>query len=383
MSGMPRVVLAIGLVSLFMDMSSEAIHAVLPLYLVGTLGASALVLGLIEGLGEATAQITKLFSGALSDRMGKRKPLALFGYGLSGLTKPLFALAQGAGLVLVARLADRLGKGIRGAPRDALVADLVPEAQRGAAYGLRQSMDTMGAILGPVLAMVVLAMGGSVRAVFVIAVIPAVLAVAVLALGVSEPTHHAPPKERPRLTRAALRGMGRAFWATVAAGGVLTLARVSEAFLILKAGDVGLTIGLAPVVMIVFNAVYAASAWPAGVLSDRIGARGLLLAGFALLVLADLVLALAGGIAAVMVGVALWGLHMGLTQGLLAAEVARHAPQSLRATGFGLFSLVTGLALLVGNAVAGALWLWGGAAAAFGVAALVASLGLIMMLRRD
>ncbi|MEZ5797374.1 MAG: MFS transporter [Paracoccaceae bacterium] len=379
---LPRGVVALGLVSLCMDMSSEAVHAILPLYLIGTLGASALMLGLIEGLGEATAQITKLVSGLRSDRSGRRKPLVLLGYGLGGLTKPLFALAVGPGLVLAARLIDRIGKGIRGAPRDALLADIVPDGQRGAAFGLRQSMDTLGAILGPALALAVMALGGTPRMVFVLAVVPAMAAVAVLALGVQEPARRAPPKQPPRLTRAALRAMGPAFWATVTAGAVLTLARVSEAFLILRASDLGLSITWAPLVLILFNIVYAASAWPAGILSDRIGRRGLMLAGFGMLVLADLILALGQGPVAVALGIALWGLHMGLTQGTLSAEVARHAPEDMRATAFGLFNLVTGLALLTGNAGAGALWLWGGAAAAFGAGAALALCGLCLILRR-
>lgn len=378
---LPRGVVALGFVSLFMDMSSEAIHALLPLFLIGTLGASAFYVGVIEGLGEATAQITKLFSGVLSDRMGKRKPLAVLGYGLSALTKPLFALAGGAGMVLTARLADRVGKGIRGAPRDAMVADLVPEAARGAAYGLRQSMDTVGALLGPVLAMAVMYLTGNVRLVFWLAIIPALAAVAILMIYVREP-EKATPKPRVALTWAGMQALGAGFWGVVAIGAVLTLARVSEAFLILKAGAVGLDIAMAPVVLILFNAVYAASAWPVGVLSDRIGARGLLLAGFGILIAADLVLAFAGGLAAVLLGVALWGLHMGMTQGLLAAMVARHAPADQRATGFGAFNLVTGIALLIGNAVAGAAWSLSGPALTFGLAAGLAAVGVIGMLRR-
>lgn len=383
MQRLPAGVVALGLVSLFMDMSSEAIHAVLPLYLMTGLGASALVVGLIEGAGEATAQITKLFSGHFSDRMGRRKPLAVAGYGLSALTKPLFALATGAGMVLMARLADRVGKGIRGAPRDALVADLVPEAQRGAAYGLRQTLDTLGAIAGPALAMAVMALGGSVRQVFWLALAPAVLAVAFLVWGVREPEQHAPSKVRPRLTRAALAALGRPFWTITLLGAVLTLARISEAFLILKAGEVGLGIAQAPMVLILFNAVYAMAAWPVGVLSDRVGARGLLMAGFGLLILADVMLAFAHGLPMVLAGVAFWGLHMGLTQGLLAAEVARHAPQAQRATAFGAFNLVTGLALLSGNAVAGGLWTIGGSGLTFAFGAGVAALGLVAFLARD
>lgn len=374
---LPRGVIALGFVSMFMDISSESVHALLPLFLVGTLGASTFIVGLIEGLGEATAQISKLFSGVLSDRSGKRKPLAVLGYALSAVTKPLFALAGGAGAVLTARLADRVGKGIRGAPRDALVADMVPEAQRGAAYGLRQSMDTVGALLGPVLAMALMALTGDVRTVFWLAILPAMVAVAVLVIYVREPETTSPPKAQVALTRASLEALGLPFWGVVLLGAVLTLARVSEAFLILKAGDVGMLIGMAPVVLMLFNLVYALSAWPVGVLSDRIGQRGLLLAGFGLLVLADLLLAVASSVEMVLLGVALWGLHMGMTQGLLAAAVARHAPASMRATAFGAFNLVTGFALLAGNAIAGGLWSLVGPAATFGAGAVPAAVGLL------
>lgn len=379
---LPKGVVALGFVSLFMDMSSEAIHALLPLFLVGTLGASTFYVGLIEGLGEATAQITKLFSGVLSDRSGKRKPLAVLGYGMSALTKPLFALAGGPGAVLTARLADRVGKGIRGAPRDAMVADLVPEPQRGAAYGLRQSLDTIGALLGPALALALMWATGDVRLVFWLAIIPALVAVAVLAIYVREPEVLTPPKARLALTRATLLALGRPFWGVVAVGAILTLARVSEAFLILKAGDVGLDISMAPIVLMLFNLVYSASAWPVGVLSDSIGQRGLLAFGFGLLIVADLILAFAGGLVAVMLGVALWGLHMGMTQGLLAAAVARHAPPEMRATAFGAFNLVTGFALLIGNGLAGALWSLSGPEAAFLAGASFAVLGLLGFLRK-
>lgn len=379
---LPSGVIALGFVSMFMDISSESVHALLPLFLVGTLGASTFIVGLIEGLGEATAQISKLFSGVLSDRSGKRKPLAVLGYALSAVTKPLFALAGGAGAVLTARLADRVGKGIRGAPRDALVADMVPEAQRGAAYGLRQSMDTVGALLGPVLAMALMALTGDVRLVFWLAILPALIAVAVLVIYVREPETTSQPKARVALTRASLLALGRPFWGVVLLGAVLTLARVSEAFLILKAGDVGLLIGMAPVVLILFNLVYALSAWPVGMLSDRIGQRGLLLAGFGLLVLADLLLAFAGSVQMMLLGVAIWGLHMGMTQGLLAAAVARHAPSHMRATAFGAFNLVTGFALLIGNAIAGGLWSLVGPAATFGCGAVLAAVGLIGLMRR-
>ena len=376
--GLPAGVVALGLVSLFMDMSSEMIHALLPLYLTGTLGASALMLGLIEGAGEAVAQVTKLFSGYFSDKWGRRKPLAVLGYGLSALTKPLFALAGSPGLVLGARVADRVGKGIRGAPRDAMVADMVPPDQRGAAYGLRQSLDTVGAFVGPLLAIVfMILLAGDVRLVFALAIVPALIAVAILVAFVREPAENSAVRRRVGLDRASLVRLGGGVRRAIAIGAVLTLARISEAFLILRAGEVGLGLTWVPLVLVAMNLVYSAAAWPVGVVSDRMGRRGLLGLGFAVLILADLVLGFGQGVAVFFVGVALWGLHMGLTQGVLAAMVADAAPADQRGTAFGLFNLVTGAALLVGNAAAGACWTVWGAEATFVAAAGVAALALV------
>ena len=379
----PRGVVALGFVSLFMDVSSEMIHGLLPLFLTGTLGASALTLGLVEGVAEATAQITKVFSGALSDRFGRRKPLAVLGYGLSAVTKPFFAFAAAPWLVLGARFADRVGKGVRGAPRDALVADLTPAGQRGAAFGLRQTMDTVGAFAGPLIAIAIMgASGGDIRLVFMLATLPALIAVAILIRGVKEPPRSTAPGPRPKLDRASLAALGRPFWMITGVGAMLTLARVSEAFLILRAADLGLAVALAPIVLVVMNVVYAGSAWPVGVLSDRIGKRGLLLAGFGVLALAHLVLAVATGLGVAMAAIALWGLHMGLTQGLLAAEVADKAPADFRGTAFGVFNLVTGLALLAANAIGGALWVFVGPAGTFGAGAAVTLLALILFVTR-
>lgn len=378
MRGLPAGVVALGFVSLFMDMSSEMIHALLPLYLTGTLGASALMVGLIEGVGEATAQITKLFSGYFSDLSGKRKPLTVLGYGLSAVTKPLFALAGSPGLILGARVADRVGKGIRGAPRDALLADLVPKAQRGEAYGLRQSMDTVGAFAGPLLAILfMLVLNGNVPMIFAIAIIPAVISVSILVLFVREPAAQGPAKPRIRIDRASLALLGPGVWTAIIIGSAMTLARISEAFLILRAGEAGLALTYAPLVLVVMNVIYAATAWPVGLLSDRIGKNGLLALGFAVLVLADLALGFGQGLPMIFVGVALWGLHMGLTQGLLAAMVADATPAPLRGTAFGLFNLSTGLALLLGNGVAGAVWAGFGSTATFAMGAVLASLALI------
>jgi MFS family permease len=354
----PGSVWALGLVSLFMDLSSEMIHALLPLYLVSVLGASTLEVGVIEGIAEATASITKIFSGVLSDYLGKRKRLAALGYGLAAITKPLFPLAPNIAWVIAARFVDRVGKGIRGAPRDALIADLTPASLRGTAFGLRQSLDTIGAVLGPLLAIVFMAaFADNFRHVFWIAVIPAFIAVAVIVFGVHEPRRPAGAHAvRAPLSRAELVRLGAGYWVVVGVTALFTLARFSEAFLLLRAQSVGVPFTLVPVVMVVMNVVYTFSAWPAGALSDRVGRYGLLTAGFALLIVADLLLAVNGSVITVMIGVALWGLHMGLTQGLLSALVADTAPPELRGTAFGAFNLVSGVALLAASVIAGALW---------------------------
>ncbi len=354
----PGSVWALGLVSLFMDSSSELIHALLPLYLVTALGASTLTVGIIEGVAEATAAITKVFSGVLSDWLGERKWLTAAGYALAALSKPIFPLAPDIAWVAGARFIDRVGKGIRGAPRDALIADLTPADLRGTSYGLRQALDTVGAVLGPLLAIVFMALfADNFRHVFWIAVIPAVIAVLIIVVFVREPQRPAAKRElRSPLSRAELARLDAGYWMVVAVAAIFTLARFSEAFLLLRAQSVGVPIMLVPVVMVVMNIVYAASAWPAGALSDTIGRFRLLVAGFALLVAADLVLAFAGNAATVMIGVAIWGLHMGLTQGLLSALVADTAPATLRGTAFGVFNLVSGLAMLLASVIAGGLW---------------------------
>ena len=379
----PRGVWVLGFVSLLMDLSSEMIHALLPLYLTVSLGASALVVGIIEGVAEATALVVKVFSGALSDRLGNRKGLVAAGYGLAALTKPLFALATGPGLVFTARFADRIAKGIRGAPRDALIADLTPASVRGAAFGLRQSLDTVGAIAGPLVAVVLmLAWNDDFRAVFWVAVIPAVAAFVLVLVGVREPPiaqgeSHA-RREKPKFNRALLRALGAPFWFVVAAGAALTLARFSEAFLILRAADLGLSLAYAPLVLVGMSAVYALTAYPVGRLADRVPPRNLLALGVAVLVAADVVLALVASLAGLAAGVALWGLHMGLTQGLLAAMVAHAAPAALRGTAFGVFNLASGGAMLVASIVAGALWHYVGPAATFWVGAVLAAASLLL-----
>jgi len=354
----PRGVWTLGFVSLFMDASSEMIHALLPLYLVGVLAATTLDVGIIEGIAEATAAITKIFSGALSDYLGERKWLAAAGYSLAALSKPIFPLATDIGWVAAARFIDRVGKGIRGSPRDALIADLTPADLRGGAYGLRQSLDTVGALIGPLLAIVFMALfADRFTTVFWIAVVPAFVSAGIIIVFVREP-RHAGAAQAPRapLSRAELKRLDAGYWLVVGVAAIFTLARFSEAFLLLRAQSVGLALTFVPVVMVVMNAVYALTSWPAGALSDSIGRYRLLIGGFALLILADLVLALGGTVATVMIGVALWGLHMGLTQGLLSALVADTAPAALRGTAFGVFNLVSGLAMLVASVIAGALW---------------------------
>lgn len=379
----PSAVWALGFVSLLMDVSSEMIHALLPVFLVGTLGASAWLLGLIEGLGEATALVVKMFSGALSDYLGRRKPLAVFGYGLGALSKPLFALASGPGLVLAARVIDRIGKGLRGAPRDALVADLTPPALRGAAFGLRQSLDTVGAFSGPLLAIALMLLwDNQLRAVFAVAIVPGLLAVLLLQLAVREPPRREPAPRHNPLARAQLRRLPPAFWWVVAIGVTLTLARFSEAFLILRLSDGGLGLAYAPLVLVTMNVVYALSAYPFGWLSDRLAHGRLLALGVLLLIAADLLLAAAGAGALAWAGVTCWGLHLGMTQGLLARMVADCAPAQLRGTAFGFFNLCSGLAMLPASLIAGLLWDHYGAPQTFVAGALFCTLSLLLLLLR-
>ena len=357
LSQIPASIWVLGFVSLLMDISSEMIHSLLPMFMVTMLGASAFSVGLIEGLAESTALIIKVFSGAWSDYLGKRKGLALFGYALGALTKPLFALAPTIGVVLTARLLDRVGKGIRGAPRDALVADITPAHLRGAAFGLRQSLDTVGAFLGPLLAVgLMLLWANDFRAVFWVAVIPGMMSVLLLLFGVREPERHKDAKRSNPIRRENLKRLGGAYWWVVGIGAVFTLARFSEAFLVLRAQQSGIPIAMVPLVMVAMNVVYAASAYPFGKLSDTMSHTKLLTVGLVVLIIADLVLAYNNHWAVVLAGVALWGIHMGMTQGLLATMVADTAPADLRGTAYGFFNLMSGLAMLLASALAGLLW---------------------------
>lgn len=378
---LPRGVIALGLVSLFMDMSSEMIHSLLPVFMVTVLGASALSVGVIEGVAEATAAVVKVFSGVISDWIGRRKPLVLLGYGMAALTKPLFPLATGLGAVLVARFIDRIGKGIRGAPRDALIADITSPEQRGAAYGLRQSMDTVGAFGGPLLAMALMAAThDNFRTVFWWAALPAFFCVLLIVFGVDEPEGvHQGAKTGSPISSDNLRRLPSRFWGVVAFAMVLTLARFSEAFLLLRAQNLGLSVTWTPLVLIVMNVVYAASAYPFGRMSDN-GSRGRLLGwGIAMLIVADLILAGADKVWMAVFGAAIWGLHMGATQGMFSALVADAAPGELRGTAFGIFNLASGMALLAASVIAGSLWSMFGPALTFYVGAIFAILALVAM----
>lgn len=354
----PAGIWALGFVSMLMDISSEMIHALLPVYLMTALVASAVAVGFIEGVAEATASITKIFSGALSDWLGRRKILATVGYGLAALAKPIFPLASTVDWIVAARFIDRFGKGIRGAPRDALVADIAPSHLRGASFGLRQSLDTVGAFLDPLAAMALMAMmADRFKTVFWIAVIPAFLSVGLIVLAVREPA-----RERKRrrvslpLSRRELGRLGSTYWWIAAVTAVFTLARFSEAFLVLRAQSIGLPLVLIPGVLVVMNIAYTVSAYPAGALSDRVDRVTVLGLDLVLPLLADVVLGLLPGVAGVVAGALLWGLHMGFSQGLLAALVADVVPSEMRGTGFGMFNLVTGLALLLASVIAGVLW---------------------------
>ena len=382
LASLPTAIWAMGFGSLFMDSSSELVHSLLPVFMTTVLGASMVTVGIIEGVAEATASITKVFSGMLSDYLGKRKFLMIFGYSLAALTKPVFPLATSIGWVFGARFVDRIGKGIRGAPRDALIADVTPAPLRGAAYGLRQSLDSVGAFIGPLLALLFMALfNENIHAVLWVAVLPAFLAVLVLGIYVKEPEDPATgSKVKTPIKMADARRLQSQYWLVVILGTVFTLARFSDAFLILRAENVGLSIGLVPMIMIVMNIVYSLLAYPAGVAADRFSRRTLLIAGLGLLILADLVLGFAKTPLEVYAGAAIWGGHMAMTQGLLSKLVADTAPEDLRGTAFGIFNLLSGIALLVASVLAGELWSHFGPAATFlGGAAFagIAAVGLL------
>lgn len=376
----PKTVWALGLVSLFMDVSSEMIHALLPLFLTGTLGATAVIVGLVEGVGEATAAFVKVFSGYLSDRFGRRKPLILFGYGLGALSKPLFAIAGTPMMVLSARFTDRIGKGVRGAPRDALIADVTPPEIRGRAFGLRQSLDTAGAFIGPLLAIGLLALfAGQIRLVFWAAVVPGLIAAALVLFRVKDAEDQIRKTPRAPIFGKDLEALPTAYWSVVFVGMVFMLARFSEAFLILKANDAGLPLTLAPLVLVVMNIVYSLGAWPAGMLSDRVPSTRLLLLSLVALCIADVVLAHSPSLPGVFLGIVLWGIHMALSQGLLSKLIADTAPEALRGSAFGLFNLFSGLTLLAASLMAGFLWEQSGPASTFLTGALFCILAMLLV----
>ena len=374
-----RSVWVLGFVSLFMDLSSEIIHALLPLFVTVTLGASVAVLGAIDGVAEATASFAKLVSGRLSDRSQRRRPWILAGYGLAALTKPLFALATGPLAVLGARLVDRTAKGLRGAPRDALIADVTPPEQRGAAYGLRQSLDTVGALLAPIAAAgLMIWLAGDIRSIFWIAVIPAFVSVAIALLYLREPEKEVAPPRPPPLLRS-FREVDRNCRRIILVAFLFTLARFSEGFLVLKAVESGVSLTLAPLILVVFNLSYVLLSYPAGMLSDRRDPRAILTAGILLLVSGNVVLAMVPGLVGLLLGVALWGGHMALTQGLFAKLIANAAPAHLRATSFGLFHVATGVGLLLASIGGGLLWDRDGSSATFLASAAVAAAAGVMV----
>jgi len=375
----PRSIWSLGFVSLLMDVSSEMIHALLPVYLVSVMGTSNLTVGMIEGVGEATANITKIFSGAISDWIGRRKLVAATGYGFAALSKPLFALAPNPGWIMAARFIDRTGKGVRDAPRDALIADLTPERVRGAGFGLRQALDTVGGFVGPLLGVLFMwATSDRYTVVFWIAVIPAFLCMAVMIFGVQEPQGVGKTRKAPApFGRATLVRLGSAYWMIVVVGTVFALAQFSAAFLILKARAAGLPVALAPLVYITMNVVFALGAYPAGVLSDRGDRAQLLTWGLIFLMLADFALALSSNLIGVAIGLVLWGLYLAFTQGVLSAMIADSAPGELRGTAYGVFNFATGVALLAASAVAGALWDAYGSTATFLAGAGFAFLSLV------
>ena len=380
---MPRTVWALGLVSLFMDLSSEIVHGLLPLFLTVTLGASVATVGMIDGIAEATASISKVFSGWLSDRIGRRKPLILLGYSLAALSKPLFPLAGSAAAVLAARFADRIGKGIRGAPRDALIADVTPPEIRGRAFGLRQAMDTAGGFAGPLLAIALMALfANDIRAVFWVAAALAWLCVVCVLVGVEEAPRSSGEVRPPPIRLSDMRAFDRGFWAVTGIGIVFTLARFSEAFLILRAAAAGLPLALAPLVLVAMSLVYGLGAYPAGALADRRPARVLLAWGLVALIGADALLAWGRGLPVIFAGIGLWGAHMALTQGLLGKLVADAAPARLRGSAFGLFNLATGLAMLFASLLAGLLWDAVGPSATFLAGGSFAALALLLILVR-
>ncbi len=362
---LPRNVWFLGFVSLLTDVNSKMVQSVLPLFLVSVLGTNLVTIGVIEGIAESTASVLKIFSGALSDYWGKRKELAVAGYGLSAVFTPLFALATTPARVLFARFADRVGKGIRVAPRNALIADVTPSSQRGAAYGLRQSLDTIGAFSGPFIATALLFYSNqNFRLVFLSAAIPGLMTITILIFGVKEAPKTSHERRNP-LQWNALKSLGKSYWMLVTVALLFNLGNFSDAFLLLRAQQIGIATNLIPLSFVIMNITYGLSAYPIGVLSDKIGRKGLLISGFTLFSLVYFGFAFAQTPWQIWVLFALCGLYLGKTQGLLLANVADKVPEDLRGTAFGLINLVTGVALLPASLLAGILWQHMGSQATF------------------
>ena len=378
---LPRQVAILGVISLLTAMSSAMVYGLLPVFLVKVLGASTASVGVIEGIAEAMMSLARIFSGRASDWMGRRKPLVLLGYAVSAVNKVMFPLAGTVSIVFAARVIDRIGKGLRDAPRDAFMTDVTPAKVRGSGFGLRLAFYTTGFVIGPLAAMEVMQLSGdNFRLVFWLAVIPAVLAIIILIFGITE---HASTKFVPRpllLRRSEFALFTGAFWWAIAVASLLSLARFSYAFLILKAYGIGVDAAYVPIVLVLMHLVYAAAAYPFGVLADHMDRRLQLGIGAAILIAADMVLATAnvGWMAAI--GAGLWGLQMAATQGLLSASVADAAPEELRGTAFGIYDMSVGLATFVASAAAGALWMVGGSPLAFGFSGLIAAAAILLLL---
>ncbi|MEO5618385.1 MAG: MFS transporter [Candidatus Eisenbacteria bacterium] len=371
-----RNVVALGLTSLFTDVGTEMIVPVLPLFITVSLGAPVAVLGIIEGAAESAASLLRLGSGWLSDHSGRRKPFLVFGYGLSTVAKGMFAFPASWPALMGLRLADRLGKGLRNPPRDALIADSVLPDQRGRAFGLHRALDTLGAAIGPLVAFAMLAAWpGDYRRIFAASVIPGALSLITLVWFVRS-VRHVPTQGRP--LAATLRGLGSPFRRFVIADTVFQLGNSSMAFVLLRAKSGGMLDGFLPLAYVLYNVVAAALALPLGALSDRIGRRRLILAGYALFAGVYALLAYSGSPAFVVTALALLGVHAGLLSGAQRSLIADLVPADRRATAYGVHHTAVGLALLPASALAGWLWDVRGPRMAFVTDAVLAGLAALL-----
>lgn len=377
----PRTVWVLGFVSLLMDISSEMIHALFPLFMAGTLGASAIWIGLVEGIGEGTALIAKVFSGVVADRFGHKKRLVFAGYFLGVISKPVFALAGSMPVVLAARFFDRIGKGLRGAPRDAIVADVTDESIRGAAYGLRQSLDAAGAFVGPLLATLLLLLWTEeLRSIFWIALIPGAACLALILFGVED--NVTPTVNTKHIAWKDLKiVITPAFVQLVILGTLFSLARFSNAFIVLRAADIGIEHAWIPMTVVLMNIAFSLSSYPFGKLADKLNPMKLLALSMVLLALANLLFAYAANYRILAAGIVLFGMHLGATQGIFSTIISEIAPSEVRATAFGIFNFFSGLALLASGLVAGSLWEYMGAQYCFGVGVVFALITLCLIPR--